>query len=110
MFLNLPTNNPALAFELMLYYTSSFWDAKQYRLLSGSFETSGTTHPTTEHHVPEDLNPHRYEDLKIRSTITNFHASHLLTIKVGTSGCQSSKPSDISSLTSVCQQEVTTQL
>jgi len=64
------------------------WDVKLCCLLSGCFETSATTLPTTERHVPEDLNPqpHRRDDPSTRSSTTHFHASHMPTIKVGTSG------------------------
>jgi hypothetical protein len=39
-----------------------------------SFETSGTTYPTTERHFPADLNPqkHRCENLKPRASATSL--------------------------------------
>jgi hypothetical protein len=72
----------------------------------------GTTQRTTGRHVPDDSNPqpHRCEDPSTRSSVTHFQASHLPPIKVETSGHKSSQPSDISSLTTVCQHEVKTQL
>jgi hypothetical protein len=38
----------------------------------GPFQTSGTTHPTTQHHIPEDLHLQQY----CRENVTSHHITH----------------------------------